>query len=79
MGYEVELELIVSVSQFGIGFVADVIRQSIDDWQVHPFLLPKEVYSMATQQTNARPTHELRLGRIRATIWADDTQIGVMT
>lgn len=32
---------------------------------------------MATQQTNARPVHELRLGRIRAAIWANDTQNGV--
>ena len=32
---------------------------------------------MATQQeTKARPVHEVRLGRVRAAIWANETQTG---
>ena len=31
---------------------------------------------MAKQQTKARPVHEVRLGRIRAAIWENETQIG---
>ena len=31
---------------------------------------------MAKQQTKARPVHEVRLGRIRAAIWENETQNG---
>ena len=31
---------------------------------------------MAKQQAKARPVHEIRLGRIRAAIWENDTQNG---
>ena len=31
---------------------------------------------MPTQQAKARPVHEVRLGRIRAAIWENETQIG---
>lgn len=31
---------------------------------------------MAKQQTKARPVHEVRLGRIRAAVWENETQNG---
>lgn len=31
---------------------------------------------MATQSEKARPVHEVRIGRIRAAIWENDTQNG---
>lgn len=31
---------------------------------------------MAKQQTKSRPVHEVRLGRIRAAVWENDTQNG---
>ena len=33
---------------------------------------------MATKQAKAPPVHEVRLGRIRATIWENETQNGTM-
>ena len=31
---------------------------------------------MAKQQTKARPVHEVRMGRIRAAVWENETQNG---
>lgn len=31
---------------------------------------------MAKQQTKSRPVHEVRLGRIRAAVWENETQNG---
>ena len=32
---------------------------------------------MVRQETKARPVHEVRLGRIRAAIWENETQSGI--
>jgi len=50
------------------------LRVAADRFYRH---LPERSNSMATQQeTKARPVHEVRLGRIRAAIWANETQNG---
>ena len=32
---------------------------------------------MSQQETNSPPVHEVRMGRIKATIWANETEKGV--